>query len=227
MIAVVLSVVCALCIGYGSWVISDIACVMTVRGSLKRFTRRMLIMRQKEPVQFEDLPVIAHLKQKFGIQKSKREVRALRLACLSELPELIDVIALGLQAGVSFDAALSLYCKRYETMLAAKLEDCERSWQLGLTSRREALNALARELDVDAFTTFVSTVTESLEFGAPLAAVLVNQSQAVRDSQRLMVEERIEQAPIKMIVPTAALVLPALLLTIMGPLMASMVTVMS
>lgn len=39
--------------------------------------------------------------------------------CLDELPELIDVVALGLSAGISFDAALEIYCKHYRTGLSA------------------------------------------------------------------------------------------------------------
>lgn len=142
--------------------------------------------------------------------------------CLDELPELIDVVALGLSAGVSFDAALEIYCGRYQTMLAGYLGDAMRSWQLGLSSRAASLRELARSLDVDAFTTFVETVTESLAFGAPLAQSLAGQAQAVRDARRSVIEERIEKAPVKMLIPTGVLVLPAMLVAIVGPLLASL-----
>ena len=145
-----------------------------------------------------------------------------RSRCLDELPELIDVVALGMSAGISFDAALGIYCDKYDTMLAGELSDAMRSWELGLTTRSEALHVLAGRLDVPAFTTFVDTATESLAFGAPLTKALGEQAQAVRRARRADVQERIEKAPIKMLVPTGALILPAMLLAVLGPLLASL-----
>ena len=142
--------------------------------------------------------------------------------CLDELPELIDVVALGMSAGISFDAALGIYCDKYGTMLAGELSDAMRSWELGLTTRSEALHVLAGRLDVPAFTTFVDTATESLAFGAPLTKALGEQAQAVRRARRADVQERIEKAPIKMLVPTGTLILPAMLLAVLGPLLASL-----
>ena len=142
--------------------------------------------------------------------------------CLDELPELIDVVALGMSAGISFDAALGIYCDKYDTMLASELSDAMRAWELGLTTRSEALRVLASRLDVPAFTTFVDTATESLAFGAPLTKALGEQAQAVRRARRADVQERIEKAPIKMLVPTGTLILPAMLLAVLGPLLASL-----
>lgn len=145
-----------------------------------------------------------------------------RSRCLDELPELIDVVALGMSAGISFDAALGIYCDKYDTMLADELSDAMQSWELSLTTRSEALRVLASRLDVPAFTTFVDTATESLAFGAPLTKALGEQAQAVRRARRADVQERIEKAPIKMLVPTGMLILPAMLLAVLGPLLASL-----
>ena len=100
-----------------------------------------------------------------------------------------------------------------------------RSWRLGVSTRGEALRALAERLGVGAFSTFVETVTESLQFGAPLVKSLTGQADAVRRARRTAVEERIEKAPVKMLVPTGGLVLPAMLLAILGPILASLATV--
>ena len=153
-----------------------------------------------------------------------RKARRLRGRCLDELPELMDVVALGLSAGISFDAALGLYCDRYKTMLSKTLGDARDAWRLGLTGRRDGLRGIAADLGVDEFRVFVETVTESLEFGAPLASVLVSQAAAVRESRRSVVAERIEKTPVKLLVPTGTLILPAMLLAILGPLVASMAT---
>lgn len=154
--------------------------------------------------------------------RSRRPQVQVQARCLDELSELIDVVALGLAAGVSFDAALQIYCTRYDTMLSEYLGDALRSWKLGMSTRKEALVGLANRLDVPAFSMFVDTVTESLEFGAPLAAALTSQAESVRGARRAAVQEQIEKAPVKMLVPTGTLVLPAMLLAILGPLLASL-----
>ena len=150
--------------------------------------------------------------------------RELRGACLDELPELIDVVSLGLSAGISFDAALDIYCGRYHTMLAGRLSEAMRCWSLGLKSRKEALDDVAAELRVDAFTTFAATVGESLEFGGPLVRTLVEQGEAVRERRRAEQEEAVEKTPVKMLIPVGTLTLPAMLIAILGPLFASLVT---
>ena len=144
-----------------------------------------------------------------------------RSACLREMPTLIDVLTLGLSAGLSFDASLSLYCDRYQTELSQAFSEAMLSWRMGVTSREEALEAMACELGVDALVRFATVVGESLDFGSPLASALEVQAKAIRDEQRAQVEEEIEKAPVKMLVPLGVLVVPAMLLAILGPLLAS------
>lgn len=144
-----------------------------------------------------------------------------RSACLREMPTLIDVLTLGLSAGLSFDASLSLYCDRYQTELSQAFSEAMLSWRMGVTSREEALEAMACELGVDTLARFATVVGESLDFGSPLASALEVQAKAIRDEQRAQVEEEIEKAPVKMLVPLGVLVVPAMLLAILGPLLAS------
>jgi tight adherence protein C len=153
-------------------------------------------------------------------RRLRRERDRARSRCLDDLGELIDVVALGMSAGVSFDVALELYCGRYRTELAQVLAEAMQGWRLGVTTRRDALLGVAARLDIPAFTGFVETVTESLEFGAPVAQALARQAQEVREERRRDAEERIQKAPVKMLVPTSTLVLPALILSIMGPILA-------
>lgn len=144
-----------------------------------------------------------------------------RSACLREMPTLIDVLTLGLSAGLSFDASLSLYCDRYQTELSQAFSEAMLSWRMGVTSREGALEVMACELGVDALARFATVVGESLDFGSPLASALEVQAKAIRDEQRAQVEEEIEKALVKMLVPLGVLVVPAMLLAILGPLLAS------
>lgn len=60
---------------------------------------------------------------------------------------------------------------------------------------------------------------QALALGAPLAETLAAQSREIRAAHRAAVEREIERAPVKLLIPTGTLILPALLLSILGPLL--------
>lgn len=144
-----------------------------------------------------------------------------REACFSELPALLDVVTLGLSAGLSFDASLELYCARSDGELARAFSEAMLAWRMGVRGREEALWGLADELGLQALRRFASVVGESLAFGVPLAGALERQAEAIRDEQRAQVEEEIERVPVKMLIPLGTLIVPAMFLAILGPLLGS------
>ena len=137
---------------------------------------------------------------------------------LGEVSEMIDVVRLGLSAGLSFDAALEIFCANRRSVLAG-LERACMAWQVGVGTREAELLAAARDLDVRALETFAITVGQALALGAPLAETLAAQSREIRAAHRAAVEREIERAPVKLLIPTGTLILPALLLSILGPLL--------
>ena len=68
-----------------------------------------------------------------------------------------------------------------------------------------------------AFDQFVETVTQALRFGAPLASAMETLAEDVRKEYRTHVSERIAKAPVRMLIPTGTLILPAMLLLVLGP----------
>ena len=154
------------------------------------------------------------------------EMRAQRrAACFTELPVLLDIVTLGLSAGLSFDSSLDLYCDQYDNALSRAFGEAMLSWRIGARTREEALERLAEELGVGALRRFASVVAEALSFGSPLAGALERQAQAIRDEQRARVEEQIEKVPVKMLVPLGTLIVPAMFLAILGPLLGSSLVV--
>ena len=132
---------------------------------------------------------------------------------LGEVSEMIDVVRLGLSAGLSFDAALEIFCANRRSVLALRLERACMAWQVGVGTREDELLAAARDLDVRALETFAITVVQAL------AETLAAQSREIRAAHRAAVEREIERAPVKLLIPTGTLILPALLLSILGPLL--------
>ena len=151
--------------------------------------------------------------------RSKSETRERGIRVSKEMAGFLDMLTLGLGAGLSFDSSLDLYCKRCDTELSKLLWDCMLQWQMGVKSRQDALEVMADELKVQSVTRFVSTVSEALAFGSPLSATLERQAKVIRHEQRALIEEEIERVPIKMLIPLGTLIVPAMLLAILGPLL--------
>lgn len=144
--------------------------------------------------------------------------------CAEQMPVMIDVVVLGLTAGLSFDASLELYCERYDDALSRALAHAMLSWRIGAATREEALQEAAASLDAPALARFASVACESIAFGSPLAGPLERQAQVIREEQRSRVEEEIERVPVKMLIPLGTLIVPAMLLAILGPLLGSALT---
>jgi len=161
-----------------------------------------------------DLPPVRAAKER-SLRASRRD-QALR-----DLPAMMDVVTLGLSSGLSFDSSLELYCQRSQTVLADAFSEAMLSWRMGITGRDEALRALADELDVAALRRFAGAVSQALAFGSPLSTVLEQQAQAIREEQRSELEAEIERVPVKMLIPLGTLIVPAMLLSILGPLLSS------
>jgi tight adherence protein C len=140
-----------------------------------------------------------------------------------DLPFMLGILSLCLQTGMSFDAALGVFCRRIDSALA---RDCERMRQCylqGLETREESLGRLAREIDLSSFDRFVEVTTQALRFGAPLADVMADLSEEARKEYRARVSEQIAKAPVRMLVPTGTLILPAMLLFVLGPVVLNIV----
>lgn len=161
----------------------------------------------------------------FLVEMRRQEERRRRSSeALRQMPDMLDVLTLGLSAGLSFDASLELYCDRCDNGLSHAFREALESWRMGVSTRDEALRRLSDELGIGALRRFADAVSQALTFGSPLAAVLEQQAQAIRDEQRSEMEERIEKVPVKMLIPMGTLIVPAMLIAILGPLLGSALT---
>lgn len=142
--------------------------------------------------------------------------------CVSELPDMIDMIAMASEAGLSFDAAVRLYVERTEGTLRDELALAADAMTTGAMSKEVALLRLAAALESEPVDRFVTTVIQSHRMGSPLSKELKTLAADARGAYRAQLEERIAKAPVKMLLPMGTLILPAMLLLIIGPVVAGM-----
>lgn len=167
-----------------------------------------------------DAPEPSRLSGVFRKKGARRRAKAQRrIAVERHVPEMVDSIALGMRAGLSFEHAFGLYCDRFDDELALACRKACRSWESGLVSRDEALRSMAVSENVASLTSFVNNATRCLRFGSPMTHVLDVMADEARSCYRAKMEELVAKAPVKMLMPTAALILPAMLIVVMGPVL--------
>jgi Flp pilus assembly protein TadB len=154
--------------------------------------------------------LLAKLRQPFGRNLTQLDHER-------ALPQMIDVLTLGLQAGLSFDQAFMLYAQRFDTGLARCCRVQGLAWTGGLITRDDALRQLGEEVDIDVFYRLTDLVVFALRFGVSLAPLLDLLASEARRSYLARMEEKVLKAGTKMLIPTGMLILPALLILVMGP----------
>jgi tight adherence protein C len=162
-------------------------------------------------------------KTPFGLLLRRREEERRRLSYERDLPALLEVVALGMQAGMGFDQAFALYTERFETPLAHCCRESLDIWQNGLMSRDEGMRQLAQRVATPSFKHFSSSVLRALRFGAPMTQLLLDLAREARKEYRAERQEQVAKAPVKMLLPTGALILPAMLLLVMGPIVLDLI----
>ena len=83
-----------------------------------------------------------------------------------DLSEMLDVVALGMRSGMSFDRSLDLYTGYFRTQLADAFRSAQRQWACGLASRPEALREVADSYASPLLARAIENIVRSLRFGA-------------------------------------------------------------
>ena len=157
------------------------------------------------------------------LRAGREQIQARRSAMEQELPQMLAIVSLGLRSGLSFDQSLALYPKHFHTEFSRACNDALRQWQMSLSARDAALRQLAASYESSLLTQAVESMVRSLRFGVSLAENLDALAEEARARYRAACEEAIAKAPVKMLIPTCGLILPAMLLLIMGPVLLEMI----
>lgn len=135
---------------------------------------------------------------------------------IRDLPDFTDQIAISVQAGLGFEAAIQRTAKSNVGALADELTRLIQDVRLGST-REAAFKALAARIDVQDLTTFIRAVSQAERTGVSIADILQIQSDELRERRRQRAEERAMKLPVLMLIPMVTCILPPLLIVLLGP----------
>lgn len=136
---------------------------------------------------------------------------------IKSLPFVVDLLALSTEAGLDFIGSIQKVVeKAVPSPLITELEQVLKEIRVG-SSRAEALREMAIRINLQEVNSFVAVLVAADQMGASIGTVLRQQSEQIRVLRFLNAEKSGALAAQKLMVPTFALILPAILIIMMAP----------
>jgi tight adherence protein C len=133
-----------------------------------------------------------------------------------DLPDVLDLLAISVEAGVGFEGAIEVVTRHFDTPLATEFGRTLQEMELGLP-RRDALQNLKRRTEVPELSNFVLILVQADALGMPIGRVLRTQAVEMRLKRRAWAREKAAKLPVKILMPLTLFILPALFVVILGP----------
>jgi tight adherence protein C len=135
------------------------------------------------------------------------------------IPDSLDLLVVCVEAGIGLDSAMLRVARDMAFLhpdLSAEFLVVNRTINAGL-SREEAMHGLYQRTGVDELRGLASSMVQSERLGTSIARILRVYAEALRRKRRQTAEKRAAEASIKMLIPLALFMLPALFALILGP----------
>jgi tight adherence protein C len=145
------------------------------------------------------------------IKKRKEQIE-------KDLPDLIDLIVVTLEAGLSFPQSLRLASTKVKEPLAGEVRLTLQEQNMGLTLVEALENFLAR-IDTVGVRMFARSIAQGETLGVSTGQIMRNLAVELRKRRRAYAEERAQKAPVKVLFPMLLLIMPALFVVLLVPVM--------
>jgi tight adherence protein C len=147
-----------------------------------------------------------------------RRARQRKEAVCVDLPDALDLLAVSVEAGLGFDAAIAKLNDHMEGPLADEFGLALNEMRIGET-RAEALRRMCDRVPAPELQSFVRAVIQSEQLGMSMGRILRVQATDSRLRRQAAGEEKAMKAPIKMLFPTVFFIFPSMFIVVLGPTM--------
>jgi tight adherence protein C len=136
----------------------------------------------------------------------------------AELPYVLDLLSLGIEAGLDFRTSVERLVNFSEpSPLMSELRFLLSDLQLG-TPMQEALLKMRSRIDILAFFTFIEALIQATQIGIDVSSTLRAQSEQMRITYFQNVEKQANSIPIQILLPSVIFIFPPLIFVTLGPI---------
>lgn len=132
------------------------------------------------------------------------------------LPDMVDLMATAVEAGLGLDAAITRVATRFRGPLGEEFQKVLREISLG-RPRSEALLGVCERIPIEELHLFTRALLQADRFGLPLTNVLRAQAEQMRELRFQRAREQAQRAPVKLMLPLVLCIFPTLFIVIAGP----------
>lgn len=148
----------------------------------------------------------------------KGRIKNRRKKIEQQLPDILDLLTVSVEAGLGFEGALAQVVKKSKGELSQEFGRMLQEMELGKT-RREALSDMSKRCEIGDVKIFTSSMIQAEQLGVSIGKVLRIQSEQMRNKRRQRAQEQAMKAPVKMIIPMVMFIFPSIFIVILGPAM--------
>jgi tight adherence protein C len=149
-------------------------------------------------------------------RKLRSQVETREQAILRQLPDIMDLLVICMEAGLGFTAAVSRTVANIDGEMSDEFAVALGEMRAG-ASRAEALGSLAERVQIPEIRSFVMAIRQADQFGISVSTVLRNQADDMRVARRQVAQEKAQKAPVKMLVPMVFCIFPPMFIITIGP----------
>ncbi|MGV8984640.1 type II secretion system F family protein [Clostridium sp.] len=133
-----------------------------------------------------------------------------------ELPYTLDLITVSVEAGLSFDGAMSRVIVNISGELCDEFAKTLKEMRMGI-QRKVALKNMSERCEVKELSMLLTSLIQADDLGVGLSNVLRIESAALREHRKQVARETAMKAPIKMLFPLIFFIFPSIFIVILGP----------
>lgn len=149
-----------------------------------------------------------------------RRISVRRDAMARDLPRMLDLLVISVEAGLGLDQALARVVGAVPGQLANEFARLLAEVGAGVP-RGDALRSLASRCPVPELRSFALAMVQADAYGVSVGPLLRSQAEEIRTRQRQRIQMQAQKAPVKLLVPMVLCIFPALLVVVAGPALLS------